>query len=497
MAKSFEKFVYDKVKKVRNRLIWGYSVVFFVTCVVTFAVLEYQLMQDTIDNNSQLVESMNLQMKKSINSYLNKLENTSKIVFSKNDYISYDITRQKNDYENNIRMEKEIEEYLISVSLMDNYADFGIVYRNNHSLGKITDGLMDIYEGNIFYALSEYLGSDQTKWVTGYNNDYSRFIYLTKANDNAIFLASFYSTDLENVLIPEKQADNVRVLISDAGNNVIYSGNDSELGEKLPDELLDDISENNDCVVVSKNYITGISSCGSDWKINTVLSLEKQYENVKKTTATALVLTIFGTILFHLIGFLISSEKNPEISYKSSQNLSGETDELTGLLNPEATENKIADKIETCITGSTIMLALVSISNYNLILENYDEKIAEEAVLKVKNVLMDIYGENDIIGRIGKNEFAIFADFTEFDLFKAHGRLKENLNILEKNLAECELDNNRGMIKTAVGAVIYPDTSSDYDELYEQVIEALAQAMEKNNGKPVLLKSEQQEKGRV
>lgn len=463
---------------------------------MVFAVSAYHFSEDSKESNSQLVSSMNLQMRKSFNSYLSKLENTSKIFFSKKDYISYDITRQKNDYSNNIRKEKEIEDYLVSLSLMDNYADFGLVYRNNHTIGKITDGMMDIYEGNMFYALSEYLGSDMTKWVTGYNNDYTRFMYLRKANDNAIFVASFYSTDLENVFPTEKQSGKVKFLLSDNQNRIIYSENEKELGKKLSDNKIEMIDGNKDCIVITNDYITSISSCGSDWKLSTILNLERQHDNLRRNAIISISITLFNLIIFHLVGFIITTGKNPELAIKSTPRHSDDKDVLTGLLNAEATENEIADKIETCITGSTIMFALISISNYSLIVDNYGEQTANEAIIKVKNVLTDMYGENNIIGRMDKNQFAVFADFTEYDLFKAHNNIKENLNILEKNMAKCELDNNRGVIKTAVGAVIYPDNSDDYDELYAQALEALDMALENGSKKAVLIKNETDEKGR-
>lgn len=154
-------------------------------------------------------------------------------------------------------------------------------------------------------------------------------------------------------------------------------------------------------------------------------------------------------------------------------------DPVTGLSNAETAENLIIDKIERCKTGSTIMLALVSLENYQLIKENYGRSGTEEALVKTANALTEFYGEENIVGKTSENEFIIFADFTEYDLFAVHNKIKSSLKELEITLADVCLDNNRGAVKYSVGAAIYPDNSSDYDELYDFAKQA--QEHDRNN----------------
>ena len=120
-----------------------------------------------------------------------------------------------------------------------------------------------------------------------------------------------------------------------------------------------------------------------------------------------------------------------------------------------------------------MVLLLVKIKNYELISENYGESAVDEALLKTAEVLRDFYGKNNTVGKTGDNEFAVLADFTDFNLFKAHDRMKANIRQLEEELEKLELENERGMIRCAVGASVYPDDSDDYDTLYENAKAAL------------------------
>jgi len=221
--------------------------------------------------------------------------------------------------------------------------------------------------------------------------------------------------------------------------------------------------------------------------------ISSEHQNTLMVCGGILVCAVIILIIAYLL--ILPSDSRAE---KSSPE---KVDKLTGLHSSEAVENLIADKIETCISGSTIMLALVSIENYRLINENYGRAGINEALLTVSHTLTEMFGDfedensGNIVGKTDMNEFVIFADFTEYDLFKAHDRLKESLRALDAKLKQCELSSDRGMIKCAVGAAIYPDSSTDYDELYECAHNALEESWNNGGKKYVLHKKETQTKG--
>jgi diguanylate cyclase (GGDEF)-like protein len=168
-------------------------------------------------------------------------------------------------------------------------------------------------------------------------------------------------------------------------------------------------------------------------------------------------------VLVLVVGLLLSSLKMPNnIIYRGDYS-TDTMDRLTGLIMNEALENVIIGKMDSCINGSTMVLLLIKIKNYELISENYGETAVDEALIKVSSVLREFYGKSSTVGKTGENEFAVLADFTDFNLFKAHERMKANIRQLEEELDKLELENERGMIRCALGAAVYPDDSEDYD----------------------------------
>lgn len=477
MSKSNDKFVYRKIVSGNRKMVFIYGIILFITCTAFFLLILYTFNKDVEKENLELVNSVNLQTKKSLNNYLERLENTSKIFFSKKDYISYDAADTKLDFYNSVYKERDINDYLISLSLMDNYADFGVVYSNNHTVGNITDGIVDIYEGNVYQALSEFLKDNDSKWVTGYNNNYSRFIYLRRVNKNAVFVAAFFTTDLENVLLTKEQSNKLNVFITDKDNNIIYSDNGDKLGKKPAETLNKILMVNSNCSIISSGYAMGISDCGSDWKMVTFASLEPYKDKAVHEALIGAGLLAASFMMFMLIGFIVISEKDPEVS-ASLHKVTGKLDELTGLADPENFENQVADLIEESMAGSVISLILINISNLGLIKENYGRTVSDEALLKVRDVICDFYKDYDhnaVIGTTIGADFGIFVDFTKFDLFKAHDNMKNNIDELKKRLEDLSLDNDRGFIKTDICYTVYPDDGEDSETLLNKALKLLSE----------------------
>lgn len=460
-------------------------------CVCTFCI--YKNYEYQISHDANLVSSMNLQMRENVDSYLNKLEDTSKILFSQADYMKYDATAAVKDNYQVLKMEEKINDYLTSLSLIDNYSDFGIIYRNNHTVGIVSDGTMNLYGADPFSSIEECIGDNRTIWYAGYKGDRKKLYYFRRVNNNSIFVSSFYMTGFKSIFPDSAQLKNVSVILVDNTRRIVFSTDDKS-GE-IDSKYSNAFSDNDNCTVVGSDFIASVSSgIGNDWQLITSMDLNPLIHNFKQIAVVCVGICIFLIIMFFFLSFLAISGSSADGKNVNSTVKPDSIDELTGLSNAENAENLIADKIETCITGSTIMLALVSIKNYKLINDNYGISAVNEALIKTSRLLSDIYGENNIVGKTGENEFAIFADFTEYDLFKAHNNLKNNLELLENRLSGCELDNNRGMIKYGIGAAIYPDCGFDYDELYEIAKSALKESIEKDNGKFVLDSGKKSEK---
>lgn len=468
-----------------------YILILVSACCAITVVSTIKLFKNRINSEAETVTSLNKQIELSLGKYFNNIEDASKVILTKRSFAAYNAADTMQDKYNAIQTENEISEFLLTMSMLDNYCDFCIIYANDHIIGKISVGTQDLVSKNIYRDFTELLVEDKTKWVSGIGGSYNKIFYLRSVNDNAVFVSSFYTSELSEVFPVNKDNENTVSYLTDREGNIILS-TDNTSGKKLESRFTENGTSGR-YTVIDTHYIQSFSQLPLGMNVTTVKDLRSTLAEYNNNVILCGGIAVCAVIILIISYLLVLPTDNAAVRASSES-----VDRLTGLHSSETVENLIADKIETCISGSTIMLALVSIENYRLINENYGRAGINEALLTVSQTLTEMFGDEDsgnIVGKIDTNEFVIFADFTEYDLFKAHDRLKESLHALDVKLKQCELSSDRGLIKCAVGAAIYPDSSTDYDELYEYAHSALEESWNNGGKKYVLHKKAVQTKG--
>ena len=99
----------------------------------------------------------------------------------------------------------------------------------------------------------------------------------------------------------------------------------------------------------------------------------------------------------------IHVEKNARLKayYESKRDL------LTGLINKIYTEKKIKDFIENNPDGTSALI-IIDVDNFKLVNDNLGHLFGDEVLKHVAQVLKNNTSTNDIVGRIGGDEFIIF-----------------------------------------------------------------------------------------
>ena len=95
-----------------------------------------------------------------------------------------------------------------------------------------------------------------------------------------------------------------------------------------------------------------------------------------------------------------------------------------------------------------------------------------------------------------RDEFAVFADFTDINLMKAYDDIRSSVSGLAHRLSRCELVGDRGEIKTSVGAAVYPDCTTDFDELLQLAEDAATECREDRHRDCVIYKKKGESKAR-
>ena len=449
------------------------GIIITVSFIVTMLLGAFLILDQNTKASRENVYTMNSQLSRSAASKLDKLESVSSRVFQRKRFIEYDASvYSKADSFEALRIEKDIETFFNSLSSVDNYNDFFFLYANNHTVGRVSKASNEAFGKDTYEKVRSLLKNRKSAWVTGLNGDFDRLYFLRSINSGTVFVSSMFTSEMKNIF-PEATAEHLSFLIADENGNVIFSVNRNSITDEALRKLKPEWDDGEPVTVDSLRFAASSDKCGDSWHVISVTDFSSRNSRYLRILFYCSAILAGAVIIVFFVGYLFSSSKMPNnLIYRGAY--SADTiDRLTGLIRNEALENVIIGKLDKCINGSTMVLLLVRIKNYDLISENYGESTVDEALVKVAGVLREFYGKNNTVGKTGENEFAVLADFTDFNLFKAHERMRSNVRQLEEELDKLELENERDMIRCAVGAAVYPDDSDDYDTLYDNAKQAL------------------------
>lgn len=446
-------------------------------CAVCLIYMGYVHYDIQLENEAEVIKTSAIQAASGLDMQFAKLEDVSVTLLANKEYTEFDAADYNTHSEYEITQTlNEIKNYVTGLSLIDNYCDFTLIYRNDAAAGKLSEGTKEQLcndDGKVYPILDDLLEGRRRVWVTGVNGSYNKVYYISRASEHAIFIGGFYSEELRYMVADANRVKNSTLILEDGKGSTIMTVSSSK------NELTAETAESDNGVLVTDNKVQASQKLDNGWKVVLIKDMTDTFEFYKKLaleTAVVLVLTLSIIVVIYTVRI----KDDPMLN--SGRILTPEVDMLTGITNAEEAENTIADRLETCPAGSTYMLALVKIVNMEELGKRYGRAGYNGSIIKTYRGLAEFFGTDDptsenIVGRIGEGKFIVMANFTQYDLFKANDALKEGIMKLSEHM-NCVMLANEGDVHICIGAAIFPHNSSDYDELYDMAEKALNDAVE-------------------
>lgn len=145
-------------------------------------------------------------------------------------------------------------------------------------------------------------------------------------------------------------------------------------------------------------------------------------------------------------------------------------DSLTGILNRAETEKQIKDYILNN-SGSQAALFMVDTDNFKMVNDNYGHIVGDMVLTEMAEGMKTIMSKNDIIGRIGGDEFMIFMK----NISGADDAAKKAKELTEMFRYLFEDDKNSVSVSSSIGISIFPDNGETFKNLYSNADRALYQ----------------------
>lgn len=170
----------------------------------------------------------------------------------------------------------------------------------------------------------------------------------------------------------------------------------------------------------------------------------------------------------------IEREKNRE----GQMLLMAQSDPHTGLYNKAATERLINDILKQSKPGENRhALLMIDIDNFKSINDTLGHAVGDQAIVTVAELLRKRFRTTDICGRVGGDEYIVLLRDVPGEKW-----LEIQLQALVAGLRiELKQDGKSCVMTVSIGAAIYAEAGSNFDELYRHADAALYTS--KQNGR--------------
>lgn len=331
---SFSERLKKKFRSsLKAKLIANYIIIALVptliVSLVTFSIFKKSIVNRVSDLNTKV----NIQTQLGIDNFLYQAENATSLVFG-NDKITVFNPSDSEDAFQKQQDKNEIEEYLLSVSLLQNFTDFSIVYNDGTVIGKTSETTKKLFDmSSVYNELSSEISGIKNKslWFTGKSGSFNKLYYVKKLNDNSVILASIYTTELDEIFEKIDSEDGSVLRLCDADNNIIYSTSEDEIGTSLSEDIVDNIKGVNSKTFNSSKYLNIYNTCNNGWKLINSTPEKILYREITTTGVLTGMITIICIMLAALCGIVLARRISEPINDLVDKMSKAEEGDLTVL----------------------------------------------------------------------------------------------------------------------------------------------------------------------
>lgn len=199
---------------------------------------------------------------------------------------------------------------------------------------------------------------------------------------------------------------------------------------------------------------------------------------IPKSSGEEIWVKIFAKALLDEQGYLIRIVGSiTDISQEKQRTIQllerAQKDGLTKTYNRVTLENLISNEIEMYPNQEHIML-VIDIDNFKMVNDTLGHASGDEALTKFSEILISSFRKDDIIGRIGGDEFVVFMKYAGQDASK-HIEIK--CQAILSAVAKIRLSKNAEYrMQCSIGVAMYPGNGGNYQQLFETADRRLYQA---------------------
>lgn len=377
-------------------------------------VITEKSIQEMHNKVMELMSVNNRQRINNLNAFLEKTENTAGLFFSDDGYCEYDATAEDMDEFDKIQAENRIVERIQDLAVLENYTDFGVVYRNDKCLGWLSNNTMKAFpDGGLFDYLELQISNkkEQSGWFFDFDKSNDRIYYIKSLNDNAILITAYYSRELSKAFTTNySSAEEIEVALIDDRNLVVYStSQELNVGEDLTGRFGIRHSGQGKIKGITEGKVMVAGSCDNGFTVLTFCEeaeMFKEIESLKRfslgiTFVLVLVMIVIGSVAMFKLANPVGGVIN-ELSRQASR------DRLTNLINKITFEDMINNSIQDSKVTDYHVLIMLDLDNFKKVNDNFGHMAGDQVLIQVAQLFTRVFPRYADIGRLGGDEFAVY-----------------------------------------------------------------------------------------
>ncbi len=485
----------ENLKHFQIRIISAMILITFVALFLLTVIMIHQTRTSVKKKFVTLISANSQQLELNIDNYLEKVERNATLLFADENYFLYDETDEQLDDYAKIQKENEIQARIVDLGLMDNYADFSIIYADNRTIGWMSTVTLTMFPGRGLYrGFTDYLKDDALEaWVFGVDGNIDRLFYIRRLNPNAVLIVSFYNHELEYVFEYPDELQDMTIRLVDDTCNILFSSERSEIGEKLDQELITVMGDNAQFSATTREQLITANSCENGWRVVCTIPTDVIFAEINNMYIyilfTAFVISIAVTIVVVVSSRHLTRPVDQIVNELTEQ---ATIDNLSGVLNKAAFYQEVGEQIKAGSDTSVHLFCMLDADNFKQINDNFGHAHGDEVIRRMGILIANVAPSNVVVGRLGGDEFAIY-ERAEQNEEIASKRMKARMEYLFVEFADEFIKENEAFHFSLSCGMRIKQGMTTFEEMYHKADKALYQAKHLGKARLVVFDESQEE----
>lgn len=320
MFSSYKKSLIFKSNinsSLKNKLILTYVAIAFIPILIVSS-LSFIINKTILTNKvSNLSNNVSIQVKLNIDNYLNEIEDATSLVFAHDNILTFSPSNSSLNEYDITNLKNEIDEYLLSISLLQNFTDFSLIYEDGTTIGKISETTKKIYNMDTLYSdLKSTIVNNKNKcsWISGKDGNFNKLYYIKEVNDNALMLTSIYTDELDEIFDKLNDGSGSSYTLINNDNFVIYSNNKDSIGSEIESNIAKNISDSSSKVFRTKDDLVTLNTCNNNWKLISIIPESYIFKEIHTIGIVNVIIALACMIASGIFGALFAKRISNPIS---------------------------------------------------------------------------------------------------------------------------------------------------------------------------------------